>query len=206
MCEDRWRLAGGAQMKAEVRQDGGTRAQLLEITEHLMSARGYEGVAIKDIAAGIGLRPAAIFYHFPTKAELVAAALDASIERVGSMLAEIDRKHPDPLARVKGFLDHFGAIKRARNEFCFAGVLAASCNGLPGNVADGVKRFEAQIVNWGAAHFRDVSPGLSAEEALSSGQAVLALAEGALLVTRMSGDQTAYDRVIEAAWPALAGH
>ncbi len=195
----------GAQMKVEARGDGGTRAQLLEVTEHLMSARGYEGVAIKDIAAVVGLRPAAIFYYFATKAELVAAALEASIVRVGGMLIEIDRQYPDPLARVKGFLDRFGAIKRARNEFCFAGVLAASCNGLPGNVADGVKRFEAQIVDWATAHFREASPELSAEEALSSGQAVLALAEGALLVTRMSGDQAAYDRVVAASWPALAG-
>lgn len=192
------------QERVEARHEGGTRAQLLEITEHLMSARGYEGVAIKDIAAVVGLRPAAIFYHFPTKAELVAAALDASIGRVGGMLAEIDRQHAAPLARVKGFLDEFGAIKRARNEFCFAGVLAASCNGLPGNVADGVKRFEAQIVDWATAHFREASPDLSAEEALSNGQAVLALAEGALLVTRMSGDHVAYDRVIAASWPALA--
>jgi len=194
-----------AQTKAGGRQEGGTRAQLLEITEHLMSARGYEGVAIKDIAAVVGLRPAAIFYHFPTKAELVAAALEASIARVGEMLAQIDRQHPDPLARVKGFLEQFGAIKRARNEFCFAGVLAASCNGLPENVSDGVKRFETQIVDWAAAHFREASPKLSGSEAQSNGQAVLALAEGALLVTRMSGEHAAYDRVIAAAWPVLAG-
>lgn len=193
-----------AQVKAEARQEGGTRAQLLEITEHLMSACGYEGVAIKDIAAVAGLRPAAIFYHFPSKAELVAAALEASIARVGGMLAEIDRQHADPLSCVKGFLDHFGAIKRARNEFCFAGVLAASCNGLPENVSAGVKRFEAQIVDWAAAHFRAASPGLSADKALANGQAALALAEGALLVTRMSGEHAAYDRVIAAAWPALA--
>ena len=102
---------------AGVRPDGGTRAQLLAITERLMSAAGYEGVAIKDIAAVAGVRPAAIFYHFPTKADLVAAALDASVKALAGRLAELDGQHADPMARVRAFIDYFGAVKRARNEF-----------------------------------------------------------------------------------------
>ncbi|HUN11256.1 MAG TPA: TetR/AcrR family transcriptional regulator [Rhabdaerophilum sp.] len=188
---------------AGVRPDGGTRAQLLAITERLMSAAGYEGVAIKDIAAVAGLRPAAIFYHFPTKADLVAAALDASVKALAGRLAELDGQHADPMARVRAFIDYFGAVKRARNEFCFAGVLAASCKGLPENVAVGVKQFEAQIAEWAAGHFREAFPDLSGDMVRAKGEAVLALAEGALLVTRMSGDQAAYDRVVAAILPKL---
>lgn len=180
-----------------------TRAKLLGITERLMSARGYEGVAIKDIAAIAGIRPAAIFYHFPTKADLVTASLDAATVQLDGMFAGIAGDTSDPKARIAAFITRFGEVKRQRGEFCFAGVLAAGRGGLPENVMEAVVRSKSRISGWIAGHLREAFPDLSVGRCEAQAEAVLALAEGALLVARMANDPAAYDRVVGVTLPTL---
>ncbi|MCA0400393.1 MAG: TetR/AcrR family transcriptional regulator [Proteobacteria bacterium] len=190
-----------------VKPPGSTKARLLAITERLMSARGYEGVAIKDIAAKAGLRPAAIFHHFPTKADLVAAALAASVENLRGFLGAIEAETEDPRARIARLVSLFGETKSAQGEFCFAGVLAASSNELPEGVLAGVDRFRSVFAGWVATQFRATRPQDPERDMEAGparvGEAVLALAEGALLVARMSGDRDSYGRTVSLLLPPL---
>src|SRR5574338_885355 len=62
-----------------VRQRGSgleTRAQIVAAAERHFAERGFEATRLDDIAADVGIRPAAIFYHFGDKQELHAAVLD----------------------------------------------------------------------------------------------------------------------------------
>jgi AcrR family transcriptional regulator len=60
------------------RRDKGTRtrADIVSAAEVHFAARGYEAARLEDIAAQVGIRRAAIFYHFGDKQELYAAVLD----------------------------------------------------------------------------------------------------------------------------------
>jgi TetR/AcrR family transcriptional regulator len=53
-----------------------TRAAILAAAERHFAERGFEAARLEDIAADVGVRRAAIFYHFPDKHELYAAVLD----------------------------------------------------------------------------------------------------------------------------------
>ncbi|TMA30146.1 MAG: TetR family transcriptional regulator [Deltaproteobacteria bacterium] len=53
-----------------------TRAAILAAAERHFAERGFEAARLEDIAADVGVRRAAIFYHFPDKQELYAAVLD----------------------------------------------------------------------------------------------------------------------------------
>jgi TetR/AcrR family transcriptional regulator len=53
-----------------------TRAEIVAAAERYFAERGFEATRLEDIATEVGIRRAAIFYHFGTKQELYAAVLD----------------------------------------------------------------------------------------------------------------------------------
>jgi TetR/AcrR family transcriptional regulator len=55
-----------------------TRARIVAAAERHFAERGFEAARLEDIAADVGIRRAAIFYHFGDKQELYDAVLDAA--------------------------------------------------------------------------------------------------------------------------------
>ena len=53
-----------------------TRERILDEAERLMGARGYSGFSYQDISRPLGIRNAAIHYHFPAKADLGLAVIE----------------------------------------------------------------------------------------------------------------------------------
>jgi len=53
-----------------------TRAEIVAAAEAHFARRGFEAARLEDIATEVGIRRAAIFYHFGDKQELYAAVLD----------------------------------------------------------------------------------------------------------------------------------
>jgi len=56
-----------------------TRAAILAAAERHFAERGFEAARLEDMAADVGIRRAAIFYHFSDKLELYAAVLDEAL-------------------------------------------------------------------------------------------------------------------------------
>jgi TetR/AcrR family transcriptional regulator len=52
-----------------------TRAAILSAAERHFADRGFEAARLEDIASDVGIRRAAIFYHFKDKSDLYAAVL-----------------------------------------------------------------------------------------------------------------------------------
>jgi len=52
-----------------------TRARLLDAAAEVFAERGYDGTRVADIAAAAGVSNGALYAHFGSKAELLAAAL-----------------------------------------------------------------------------------------------------------------------------------
>src|SRR5262245_62908329 len=58
-----------------------TRAEIVAAAERHFAEVGFEAARLEDIAAEVGIRRAAIFYHFGDKQELYAAVLDEVYRR-----------------------------------------------------------------------------------------------------------------------------
>ncbi len=63
-----------------------TRERLLEAAAEVFAARGYDGTRVAHIAAAAGVSNGALYAHFPSKAELLVAALR---EHGRAMLADL---------------------------------------------------------------------------------------------------------------------
>ena len=67
---------------------GTTRERILEVALELFGRQGYEGTSIRDIAERMGMTKAAVYYHFPSKEELLADVLTPATSRVARVLEE----------------------------------------------------------------------------------------------------------------------
>jgi AcrR family transcriptional regulator len=52
-----------------------TKAEILVISRDLFARQGYRGTSIADIARGLGITPAALYYHYRSKADVLDAIL-----------------------------------------------------------------------------------------------------------------------------------
>ena len=67
---------------------GSTRDRILGVALELFRERGYEGTSIRDIAERMGMTKAAVYYHFPSKEELLVDVLTPATTKVGAVLRE----------------------------------------------------------------------------------------------------------------------
>lgn len=66
---------------------GNTRERILQVALDLFGRQGYSGTSIRDIANRMGMTKAAVYYHFPSKENLLADILTPAMTRVGHVLA-----------------------------------------------------------------------------------------------------------------------
>ena len=55
---------------------GNTREQIMQRAEALLLQKGFNGFSYRDISAPMGVKNAAIHYHFPTKGDLGVALIE----------------------------------------------------------------------------------------------------------------------------------
>jgi AcrR family transcriptional regulator len=56
-----------------------TRERILAAAERLFARRGFSGTSIRDITDAVGIKPPALYNHFPNKEDLYAEVLSASL-------------------------------------------------------------------------------------------------------------------------------
>jgi AcrR family transcriptional regulator len=78
----------------------------------LMGEHGYEGTSTRDIAAAAGVSVAALYYHFPSKLDLLREFLDEA--------------HDVVLARVERDVESAGADHRARLDAAVGALIWSS--------------------------------------------------------------------------------
>jgi len=87
--------------EAHGRRERPGKAAILRAAIEVMGEDGYEGASMRDMAARAGVSVAALYYHFPSKLDLLREFLD---EAYDVTLARIDRRlaaaDPTPTARL----------------------------------------------------------------------------------------------------------
>ena len=99
-----------------------TRAAVLDAAERLFARRGYAATRLEDVAEAVGVKRAALFYHFRDKQALYDAIHQATGSttrlpgaRVGTRVAAL----PDSNVNLDdGFLDLFGKPPRESSCEC----------------------------------------------------------------------------------------
>jgi AcrR family transcriptional regulator len=166
-----------------------TRERIIELAVPLLQRRGFQGFSYRHLAEGLGIRTAAVHYHFPSKADL-GVALAADLRRgFQNWAAEIDARLASPRERLDAFFEMHRRFLHDEVASPF-GVLEAEYGALPNGMRQEVRSLASEIHGWLA---RTLRQGVEAGELFFSGdaddQAIVlgATVQGALHLARAFG-------------------
>jgi AcrR family transcriptional regulator len=76
-----------------------TRARILETARALFAEQGYAGTSVRDIAEHLGITKAALYYHFASKQDVLAALVAPLLDGVDAIASEFGAHAPRPARR-----------------------------------------------------------------------------------------------------------
>ena len=78
-----------------------SRERLLAVSARLFAEGGFEATSMRDIAGKAGMLAGSMYYHFPSKNDLIAAVYEAGVAEIGAAVDEaVESKH-DPWTRLE---------------------------------------------------------------------------------------------------------
>lgn len=130
-----------------------TKQDILALGENLIRTKGYNAFSYQDIAAQLGVKNAAIHYHFPKKSDLAIQIIRNThlrVEEIKSM-----KGRTTALDMLHSFIDIYAKSHRD-NLVCLIGALAAEFYSLDESVqaelrkvALEIKAMLVTILKWG---------------------------------------------------------
>jgi AcrR family transcriptional regulator len=82
-----------------------TKQRILAIAADLFSRQGYTGTTIADIARELGTTTAALYYHFPSKADILGGLLAEPLAAYTRIIESLDSDRPTPEELLGAFID-----------------------------------------------------------------------------------------------------
>jgi len=175
-----------------------SRAALIEKAAPLFRRQGYAATGLNQILDDAGVKPGSLYHHFPRgKQQLAAAVVETAGTRIEHLLQRLLATDRPVADIVDGWIDLLvaGLAGDQRDGCPIEPIATESVNASPE-----VRAASARVFNgWYAAiEGRLRSEGWPAVEAEQVAVAVIALIEGALILSRVAGDAVA----LNAAKPA----
>lgn len=168
----------------------GTPERILDIAEHLVQTRGFNGFSYADIAAELRITKASLHYHFPSKARLGESLVERYRERFEHALSDIESGHAQAIARLNAYVGIYAAVLED-DRMCLCGMLAADRATLPETMRARVEGFFHANEAWLG---RVLSQGRLDGDLVFEGEAVdiarfiIGTLEGAMLLARALGN------------------
>lgn len=161
-----------------------TRDRILDIALRHTQRAGFRGFSFRDLADEIGIKSAAIHYHFPTKADLGRELAKRYYEDDISYLQAANEL--SPAKRVDHFLELFSKTLDD-GLFCLFASAASDRDVVPAEMNEYAKTFFGDAAGWLENAFREADPeGKEWKEGL--GDEFVALVYGAFLMAHNNAD------------------
>ncbi len=170
-----------------------TRTQILDIAEQLARQRGFGGFSYRDISQPLGIKNAAIHYHFPTKADLGVALLTRYGEILSCHTSEFMKHGGCALDQLEGFIAFYGDKICSNQGTCLIATLASEFATVPAAMQEagktlsmGIRSWMTKVLDVGRKQGEFKFDGDPADKALL----ILTSMQGASQLARMTGPAT----------------
>lgn len=124
-----------------------TREEILNAAEDLLQRRGYNGFSYQHIAVQLGIRNAAIHYHFPGKEDLGVALVKRYRQRFGEWTAEVG-KLESAWARMQAYFRTYVDYLKSQCKICPGGVLGTEFEAIPEAMRHEARLLMREIFEW----------------------------------------------------------
>ncbi len=173
------------------------REAILMAARNIAQSQGYNGLNFRDLAQQVGIKPASIYYHFPSKADLGVAVARRYWEDGAAALETISEQTPNPLEALGRFPEIFRRSLEADNRLCLGSFVGAETDNLPAEMAQEIQTFAEVNVAWLSKLLvaaKVCEPGNSDIRA----RAMFSAVAGAQLIARSRSDISLFDTLIDA--------
>jgi AcrR family transcriptional regulator len=185
-------------MNAKPAEPKDTREQIMKLASDLLRERGFAAFSYGHIAESLGVKPAAIHYHFATKTDLGMALIGRYRDRYRRWMSEADDQDLPPQEKLAGYFRIAARFSEDGKRICPGGALEAELMALPPEMQSETKAMVKDIYAWltqvladgkkaGAFRF----DGAAADMAMVIGAAL----QGGIQVARVMG-QGALDSIV----------
>jgi TetR/AcrR family transcriptional repressor of nem operon len=127
---------------------GDTREDILKIASSLLQTRGFSAFSYAHIAEELGVKPAAIHYHFATKTDLGLALVERFRARYRRWMDEADDQALSPLAKLEGYIRIVSRFADDGQKVCPGGALEAEFGAIPDEMKGAVADMVEELVAW----------------------------------------------------------
>jgi TetR/AcrR family transcriptional regulator, transcriptional repressor for nem operon len=164
----------------------------------IAQAHGYNGMNFRELADRVGLKPASIYHHFASKADLGAAVAKRYWEDAAANLEEIHNQEEDPEASLRRYPEVFRRSLESENRLCLGSFMSAEHDDLPAPVMQEVQTFTDVNVAWLSRML--VEAGIVSTDAAAEARAraIFASIAGAQLMARSRSDIGLFDSLVGA--------
>ena len=171
-------------------QISSTRDQIIDKAFQLMLQRGLHGFSYRDISEPMGVKNAAIHYHFPNKMDLIKALIDENHQVLRRSTSEFMAYGGPAMPQLEGLFAFTMNQCQCGRPICMVGALAIDYDELNDDIKNANDNFMKDSVNW-LTKVMDV--GREQEEfhfngdPMSKAVSILAMIQGARQMARVHG-------------------
>ncbi len=180
------------------RPAGDTKKKIIDLGEKLLLRQGFNGFSYADIAGSLGIKNAAIHYHFPSKSDLGLAIIQRARQRFAAWAAARRTEHMADRDKLDSFFEIYRHYLTRSDSVCLSGALETDFTTLPAAMQEEAQALVSDLLAWlegfleeGKARGSFSFPGSPRDQALI----VLAVLRGALQMTRVL-DRTVFDSAV----------
>ncbi|WP_035800420.1 TetR/AcrR family transcriptional regulator [Kitasatospora mediocidica] len=156
----------------------GRREELLTAAVRLFHERGFDNVTVDSLGAAVGIAGPSVYRHFPTKAELLAAALVRCRERLWHEVSAALGAAPGPAEALECGLDAY--IDFARRHHHYLGAMVSETDRLAAPERKAALDFRRDFLRVWVGLLQQVRPAYDSPEARIRVHAMFAVVNDAV--------------------------
>jgi len=167
-----------------------TKEQIIDRAFQLMLQKGLNGFSYRDISEPMGVKNAAIHYHFPNKMDLVKALIDENHQVLRRSTAQFMAYGGPARPQLEGLFAFTMNQCNCGRPICMVGALAIDYDELDEEIKNANNKFMKDSVNWLT---RVMELGREQKEfefngdPMSKAVSILAMIQGARQLARVHG-------------------
>jgi len=125
-----------------------TREQIMDRAAQLLMSRGFNGFSYRDISSHLGVKNAAVHYHFPAKTDLALALIDEYRKILRSRTSEFMAYGGSALQQLEGFFAFTSHQCHMGRCICPFGAFSVDYNELPEELRNATRSFMDETIKW----------------------------------------------------------
>ena len=125
-----------------------TQRAILDLAESMLQDKGFNGFSYAHIASELGVKNAAIHYHFPSKEELGCAVIRRYRDRFQLWVNNARVKNLPPREKLDWFFGIYTSTRADKGKVCLAGSLETDFNAIPDSLREQTQALTSEMLAW----------------------------------------------------------